>query len=178
MLLGISCNQSKELFQENSKDWEVYGDANWHFSGNELIGEVTNGEGYALTRQTYKDFLLELEFKPDNTINSGVYIRCKNENINAMDCYEINIWDLNPDQDNRTGGIVMRTAPLAYVETIDKWNTYKIKAEKGQLQIWINDILANETKDGSLSEGHIGLQAKGTGEIRFRNLKITPLAMD
>ena len=171
-VLNVSKNHSKVIFKENSKEWEIYGDANWHFENNELIGEVSEGAGFVLTNQSYKNFILELEFKPDSTINSGVFIRCKNEDINPTDCFELNIWDLHPDQKNRTGAIVTRAVPLAIVETINRWNTYKIKAENNRIQVWINKQLTADYSDGSLPEGFIGLQAKGTGKISFRNLKV------
>ena len=178
LVLNISCLNSKVLFQENSKDWFIKGDANWNFSNNELIGKIKNGAGFIMTQQTYKDFILELEFKPDSTINSGIFIRCKNSNINPTDCYEVNIWDLHPNQDYRTGAIVMKSIPLALVQTIDTWNTYKIKNETDHIQVWVNGILTADIRDTVLTEGYIGLQATGTGKIRFRNVKIKTLKID
>ena len=178
LFLTTSCNQTQAIFLENSGGWDTYGDANWSFSNNELIGKTNDGAGAVITNQSYKDFMLEVEFKPDSTINSGVFIRCKKEEINPTDCYELNIWDLHPDQDNRTGAIVTRNVPLALVKTIDKWNTYKIKAHKNHIQVWINGVLTIDTIDESLAEGYIGLQAKGTGEIRFRNAKIKNIEVD
>ncbi|SKB24957.1 3-keto-disaccharide hydrolase [Maribacter arcticus] len=178
LLLNISCLNSQALFQENIKDWFIKGDANWNFSNNELIGKIKNGAGFVMTQQKYKDFILELEFKPDSTINSGIFIRCKNNDISPTDCYEVNIWDLHPNQDYRTGAIVMKSIPLAMVQTIDKWNTYKIKNEKDHIQVWVNGILTADIRDKVLTEGYIGLQATGTGEIRFRNVKIKTLKMD
>ncbi len=178
LLLNISCLNSQSLFQENIKDWFIKGDANWNFSNKELIGKIKNGAGFVMTEQKYKDFILELEFKPDSTINSGIFIRCKNNDISPTDCYEVNIWDLHPNQDYRTGAIVMKSIPLAMVQTIEKWNTYKIKNEKDHIQVWVNGILTADIRDKVLTEGYIGLQATGTGEIRFRNVKIKTLKMD
>lgn len=177
LCLFISCSHSKSIFQENSEEWNTFGNANWSFFNNELVGRVTNGDGYAITKQVYKNFILEVEFKSDSTINSGVFIRCKNEDINPINCYELNIWDLHPDQKNRTGAIVTREVPLANVETINKWSVFKIIAEKNHLQIWVNDTLTINTKNEDLIEGIIGLQAKGTGEIRFRNIRIKELSI-
>jgi hypothetical protein len=178
LFLNISCLNSTALFQENIKDWFIKGDANWNFSNNELIGKIKNGAGFIMSQQKYKDFILELEFKPDSTINSGIFIRCKNNDINPTDCYEVNIWDLHPNQDYRTGAIVMKSIPLTMVQTIDKWNTYKIKNEKDHILVWVNGILTADIRDKVLTEGYIGLQASGTGEIRFRNVKIKTLKMD
>ena len=170
--LLISCNEKQELFKEGSSDWYSYGEAKWYFSNKELISTIKNREGYLLTKQVYEDFVLEMEFKPDSTINTGVFIRCKNNDLNPTNCYEVNIWDLHPDKDNSTGSIVTRVAPLEFVETINKWNTLKVRAKKNKIQVWINNRLTVDMVDDNLPEGHIGLQSKGTGEIRFRNSTI------
>lgn len=176
--LNVVGLNAQSLFQEDVQDWFKEGDADWKFHGNELVGNINDGAGFVMTRQPYKDFVLEMEFKPDSTINSGVFIRCKNFNISATDCYEVNIWDLHPNQDYRTGAIVTKSLPLAKVETNGKWNTYKIKAKNDHIQVWINGILTAKLKDNVLPEGYVGLQAMGTGEIRFRNIQIKPLKTD
>ena len=134
LILAVSCQNSQTLFQENEKDWITEGTAHWNFSNNELTGKVNKEAGFVMTKNTYKDFVLELEFKPDSTINSGIFIRCKNYAINVQECYEVNIWDLHPNQEFRTGAIVTKSKPLAQVETIGSWNTYKIKIEQDHLE--------------------------------------------
>ncbi len=175
---NFSCSvgsSSETLFQENADDWFSEGDAQWKFVNGELVGSLDSGNGFVMTEKSYKDFMLELEFKPDSTINSGIFIRCKENAISNVDCYEINIWDLHPDQKNRTGAVVTRTTPLAIVETLDKWNTYKIKNEKDHLQVWINDVLTADMKNQDLVEGPIALQAAETGQIKFRNVTVVSL---
>lgn len=176
--LVISCSEettSVALFQENGTDWTTDGDAQWRFENNELIGSLNEGVGFLMTKASYDDFILELEFHPDSTINSGVYVRCKNREISAKDCYENNIWDLHPKQENRTGAIVGKFPPLKKLETLNKWNTYKIKNDKDHLQAWINDILVVDLKDQDLKTGPIALQAAVKGEIKFRKVSITKL---
>jgi len=180
LITCLSCEQDQKesLFQENAKDWYSYGDAKWNFHESELISTVHGNEGYLVTKKSYMDFILEMDFKPDSTINSGVFIRCKNAELNPENCYEVNIWDLHPDKDNSTGAIVTKQPPLVFVETIYKWNTLKIKADKNSIKVWINDQLTVDFKDKNLSEGFVGLQSKGTGEIRFRNCGIKILNAD
>lgn len=175
ILIIFSCNHSQRTNFDTSNSWDVQGDASWKFLNEKLIGEVVYGAGFLLTKKRYNDFILELEFKPDSTINSGVFIRCKNKDINPFNCYELNIWDLHPDQKNRTGALVARVTPLAIVETINKWNTCRIKARNKHIMVWINDTLTIDVKNDKLPEGFIGLQAKGTGEIEFRNITIKPV---
>ena len=67
---------------------------------------------------------------------------------------------------------------MAVVTTINQWNTYRIQAKNNEIKVWINDTLTIETKDKALSDGYIGLQAKGTGHVKFRNVKLKPLTED
>ena len=175
LFVGFGLIKSQVLFEEDSKGWITYGDATWEFDKGELVGKVTNGSGAIMTKDSFKNFVLELEFKPDSSINSGVFIRCKEYDINFTDCYEINIWDLHPSQENRTGAVVKRFVPLAHVETLNKWNSYKIKMVNSHLEVWVNNILTADYENSQLVEGYIGLQARETGEIRFRNVGITVL---
>jgi len=85
---------------------------------NELTGILDSGAGFVITKNTFKNFVLTLEFNPDSTINSGVFVRCKDQQMSFSNCYEINIWDLHPDQDNRTGAVVARVIPSTKVETL------------------------------------------------------------
>lgn len=176
LFLTTSCTNNQTLFAENGDDWGAYGDAKWEYANGELVGTVNEGEGFVMTQQKYSDFVLELEFKPDDTVNSGVFLRCTDsDDISEVDCHEINISDLHANQDFRTGSIVKKAVPLVKVDTNNKWNTYKIKAEKNRIEVWVNDVLTADLTDDSLIEGYIALQAKDTGEIRFRNVKLQPL---
>lgn len=168
-------NQAEILFQENSKEWFNDGDAEWKFINEELVGSLDSGSSFVMTKKSYSNFVLELEFKPDSAINSGIFIRCKENTISNVDCYEINIWDLHPNQDNRTGAVVNRMKPLEKLETLDKWNTYKIKNDKDHLQVWINDVKTIDIKDQDLADGPIALQAAESGKISFRNIRVTTL---
>ncbi len=168
----MACQSTSQLFTEVKQNWKHIGDANWTFQGDELTGVTSEGSGYVMTSEAYDDFTLELAFMADSTINSGVFIRCNSSDINPTNCYELNIWDLHPNQKFRTGALVTKASPLAYVKTINKWNTYKIKAQGSHLQVWINDILTIDIKDDDLPSGHIALQAKGTGIVRFRDIII------
>ncbi|MEO0473827.1 MAG: DUF1080 domain-containing protein, partial [Bacteroidota bacterium] len=113
---------------------------------------------------------------PDSVVNSGVFIRCNNgDSIDAVNCYEINIWDQHVNQDFRTGAIVMRQKPLAHVETIDKWNTYEIKAEGTHIEAWVNGEQTADYQTEEIHAGTIALQLFGEGRIRFRNLQLQPL---
>ena len=173
LLLNLSCGNAPQppqeqqpafLFQKNTNDWIEQGNAEWIFANNEITGtSEKDSAGFIITNNPFADFMLTLEFNPDSTINSGVFIRCQNEDMNPKTCYEINIWDLHPNQDFRTGAIVTRFKPMAKVETLRQWNVYKIKCEKNRVQVWINDVMTADYENDDLQKGLIGLQAAGGG---------------
>lgn len=171
----FSCNQSKETLNTDFEGWEIFGGADWNLNNGVLLGTVSDTVGFVMSKAQYKDFVLELDFKPDSRINSGIYIRCQNKEISFTDCYEINIWDLHPNQDFRTGSVVNRAPPLAFVETNDQWNTYKIHIKGDHIEAWINGVKTVDLTDDSLITGYIALQAMGTGEVSFRKVKIQAL---
>ncbi|MHA7128708.1 3-keto-disaccharide hydrolase [Algoriphagus namhaensis] len=170
----ISCESKKGPLAGDFEGWEIYGGAAWSFEGEELVGVVSDSVGFVMSEMPYSDFRLEVEFKPDSSINSGIYLRCQNKEISFTDCYEFNIWDLHPNQDFRTGSVVNIAPPLQYVETIDQWNTYEIELSGTALKAWVKGVQTVDLQDLTLEQGFIALQAMGTGEIRFRNLNITP----
>lgn len=174
----ISCKNAQPLFEETSGEWLQIGDAEWQFDADQVIGTgpgPADQDGFIATKKRYGDFILEMDFNPDSTINSGVFLRCEKDEPSATDCYEINIWDSNPNQDYRTGGIVTKFSPTAKVETINKWNTYKIKCENNHIQVWIDGISVMDVTDEDLKQGYICLQARGKGTIKFRDIKIREL---
>lgn len=183
ILVAVSCgpvsnsstNEAETLFEVGSDDWSIEGDANWEFSNSEILGKIDSGFGYLVSKAVYENFELTLEFNPDSVINSGIFLRCATREPTAADCYEINIWDLHPNQDYRTGSIVTRSKPLEYVETLNKWSTYKMTCKDNSIQAWIDGVLTADIEDTQLSAGYIALQAGGSGQIKFRNISISKL---
>jgi len=168
-------DQGMALFSEGADDWIAVGPDAWTHEDNILVGRIDTGTAYVVTTETYSNFKLSLEFYPDSTINSGVFVRCENQIGSAADCYEFNIWDLNPNQDYRTGALVLQKSPLAQVQTLNKWNTYELEVRGNQLSAKVNGQLCVQTENTELMSGYIALQAGIHGTIKFRNVQLTPL---
>lgn len=172
-ILLSGCKKGIPLFEEGKPDsWIQKGDAKWEFFNGEIKGTLLRGTGFLMTKEAYGDFELQLEFYPDETINSGVFVRCSVNKLSFSECYEINIWDFHPEPNDRTGAIVSITKPLVHLNTIDKWNTYKIKCAGNRIKAWLNEELIADVEDDDLEEGYIGLQAAGIGTIKFKNIVI------
>lgn len=163
------------LFDGNDLDhFNQLGEAEWN-----LVDDYVEADGYTqsylVTKETYGDFELEVEFWPSADANSGIYIRNQNsEAINAESGYEINIYDTNENPDNRTGAIINFSPPIEPTVAGEQWNTYEIRAEGPSIVVRLNGKLVNELEDDTYASGPIALQNNG-GLIRFRNVRVRPL---
>ena len=175
MILGCSLQGPVNPNLFSSQDWVTFGEAEWKYQGKEIVAKIDSGMSGFMTKAIYSDFELMVDFYPDSTINSGIFTRCQERVLSATDCYEFNIWDNHPNQSYRTGALVTHGPPLAHVNCIDQWNTYKIRCEGSQLKAWINNQLVVDQSDDQLEQGFLSLQAAGQGKIRFRNLRFKAL---
>ncbi len=133
------------------------------------------GESYLITQADYGNFVLELDFKPSDEINAGVYMRCVDINkIKANTCYEANIWDKSKKEQFRTGGLVDRQAVTNVQDTINQWNHYKLTLNGDTIEVELNGKVTSTLKDNQLSQGFIGFQHKGSGSIELKNIQLKP----
>jgi hypothetical protein len=154
-------------------NFNMVGTANWKLGGGMV--EATSGSGFLVSKETYTDFEIRVEFWVDESANSGVYLRCQDPNkITDMTCYEANIFDKRPDQSGRTGAIVHVAKPLAVVDAGGKWNTFDITAKGPQLTVRLNGTLTAQADDKKLTSGPIALQYMA-GTVRFRRVQIRRL---
>ena len=154
-------------------NFNMVGTANWKLGGGMV--EASSGAGFLVSKETYSDFEIRVEFWVDESANSGVYLRCQDPNkITDMTCYEANIFDKRPDQSGRTGAIVHVAKPLAVVDAGGKWNTFEITAKGPQLTVRLNGTLTAQADDKKLTSGPIALQYMA-GTVRFRRVQIRRL---
>lgn len=164
------------LFDGNSLDfWDVLGDANWRIEDGAAVADESTAASFLVSKQSYDDFELELEFWVNTEANSGVFLRCQDPTAVAdTSCYEVNIFDTRPDQTYRTGGIVHHAEPAEFVYTGGQWNRYEIRAEGPRIQVTLNGRDLVDTDIEGFSSGPIALQY-GTGVVKFRNVRLRPL---
>jgi hypothetical protein len=141
-----------------------------------------DGNGFLVTKETYTDFQLRVEFWIEAKTNSGVFIRCTDPNsVTGKTAYEVNIWDTRPVQKYGTGAIVDVAAVDPMPTAGGKWNLYEITAKGNTFTVILN---GQKTVDGAQADkfasGHIALQhGKGvtdeSGVVKFRKVEIKPL---
>ncbi len=180
MLSGCSATIPTSYIEPFVLDQQLSGTAvagaGWEFNDGVIQPLPTDDITYLKSNQVFENFVLTLEFFPVGNVNSGIFIRCQPElEINATNCYEINIWDDHPNQDSRTGSIVQRELPLEKISTIGQWNTCVIIADASSITVSMNGIVTTVHDSNELSNGFIALQRANAETIRFRNVRLESL---
>jgi hypothetical protein len=154
-------------------NFNMVGTANWKLADGMV--EATSGSGFLVSKETFSNFEIRVEFFVDEGANSGVYMRCQDATtITDKTCYEANIFDKRPDQSGRTGAIVHVAKPLAVIDAGGKWNTYEITAKGPQLIVKLNGTVTAQAEDNKFASGPIALQYMA-GTVRFRRVQIRRL---
>jgi hypothetical protein len=164
------------------ENFERVGDANWRTEDGAIVADKGKG-GFLLSKSSYKDFQLRVEFWAAPNANSGIYMRCSEPNkLTDKTCYEANIFDQRPDQTYATGGIVHHGKVLQASKAGGKWNVYEITARGQKMSVILNGAKTAEIDNVQFPAGPLALQygslpPKGEpgGAIKFRKVQIKPL---
>ena len=172
---GLSAQEDfTALFDGSNLDnFNPIGDANWEIVDG--VVQADSGGGFLVTKESYSDFHLTLDFWVDEPANSGIFVRCADSmSVNDRNSYEVNIYDTRGDQTYRTGGIVHIAAPNSVVMTGGRWNSYDIRVEGSRILVTLNGLPMVDVEDTQFADGPIALQY-GLGVVKFRNVRIREL---
>jgi len=157
------------------------GDANWRSEGGAIVADKGKG-GFLVTKDSYKDFQIRVEFWAEDTTNSGIFMRAQDANkIGAANSYEVNIYDQRPDPSYGTGGIVDFAKVSPMPKAGGKWNTFLITAKGTNLVVVMNGTQTVNVNDSKFASGPFALQygsgPKGAlgGAIKWRKVEVRPL---
>jgi hypothetical protein len=155
-------------------NFNVVGQADWGAVDGAI--QATKGaqtQSFLVTKNSYANFALRVEFWASDDANSGVFVRCQNPaQITDESCYEANIFDRRPDPTYGTGAITkVAKAPDPMPKAGGKWNTYDIVAQGKRLMVVLNGVKTVDVEDSKFAGGPIALQW-GAGTIKFRRVEI------
>ena len=189
----------------NGKDLKGFkqlnGKAKYIVEKGEIVGTTVLNEpnSFLATEKEYGDFILELDLKVADSMNSGIQFRSEikdaNDKCNVTDKktpervhgYQA---EVDPSDRGWSGGIYdearrgwlysMENNPAAKTAFKSKqWNHYKIECIGNSIRIWLNGIACSHLIDDMTPKGFIALQvhairdAKNVGEeIRWKNIRI------
>jgi hypothetical protein len=191
---GFSQEKWNKIF--NGKDltgWkQLGGKAKYEVKNGEIIGTTVENEpnSFLTTAETYGDFVLELEFRLDADINSGIQFRSESKpeyQNGRVHGYQM---DIDPTPRAWTGGIYDEGRrewlyPLEYNVEAKKafrkgeWNSARIECIGNVMRTWINDIPTAHLVDDMTPKGFIALQVHSVGKpeevgktMRWRNIRM------
>jgi hypothetical protein len=161
---------------------------------------------FLCTDKEYGDFALELEFKVDPELNSGIQIRSHvAEDKKTVESagkkikggpggrvfgYQV---EIDPKPRAFTGGVydegrrawlkdLKDNEPARKAFKPNEWNKLRIECKGPSIRTWVNGVKAAELKDDVDAKGFIGLQVHGVGakkeplEVRWRNIRLEDLS--
>lgn len=183
-----------ELFDGKTlKGWQqLGGKAKYSVEDGAIVGKTVAGtpNSFMTTKQYYSDFILELEFKVDPQLNSGIQIRSNSfpeYNNGRVHGYQV---EIDPSTRAYSGGIYdearrgwlydlknNEAARKAFKQ--NQWNKYRIEAIGDSIKTWVNGVAASNLYDTRTGTGFIGLQVHSIGkkgkagaEVKWRNIRI------
>jgi len=201
LLLILSCtkNQTKTnwislISDDNLESWNTKGGTASYTIKNGIITGTTVADSpntFLCTNTIYDNFIFEIEFKVDPSMNSGIQIRS-----NTLPSYKEGIVhgyqvEIDPSKRAWSGGIYDEKRrkwlhPLKNNEKAqqafkqNKWNHYRVEAIADTIKTWINGVPASYLIDDKDTSGFIGLQVHGIGkhkeklgkQIMWKNARI------
>ncbi len=180
---------------------------NWSIKGGQATYSVSNGvitgttvkdspNTFLTTNEFYDDFILELDFKVDSTMNSGIQIRSNSfpyYRDGVVHGYQV---EIDPSKRAYSAGIYDEQqrgwlCTLANNPEAQKafkqndWNHYRVEAIGDTIKTWINDVPAAYLIDDNTASGFIGLQVHSINEdqkegttVSWKNIKILTEDLD
>ena len=160
------------------ENWNITGGGNWRAEDGSIQADksTTKGASVLVSKRSFKNFELYVEFWAGENTNSGVYLRAMNPDkvSTATGAYEVQIWDKNPNPAYSTGSLVNVAAVNPIYKAGGRWNTYEIFANGPEITVKLNGVVTVSAQDGRFPEGRIGLQFN-TGPIKIRKLLVREL---
>ena len=189
---------------KNLDNWVRRGGvAEYHIEGNAIVGtsKPNTPNTFLCTKREYADFILEVELKVDDGLNSGIQIRSHVKGVPAKSKekkaftgrvfgYQV---EIDPSDRAYSGGIYDE-ARRGWLNDLSgdenkaareafkrgEWNTYRIEAIGNSLKTWVNGVPAANLTDDADASGFIALQVHGIGgdqdkigkQVRWRNLHL------
>ena len=162
---------------KNMGEWNQVGESNWRLEDGAVVADkrTSKDAAHLLSKTSYKDFQLYVEFWASDDANSGIHMRCQDlTKINSNTCYEANIFDQRKDPTYGTGAIVNFAEVNPMPKAGGKWNTFEITVKGRLITVVLNGTKTAEAHNGLFAEGPFTLQ-HDRGVIKFRKVAIKPL---
>ncbi len=172
------------------------GEATYKIEGDTIVGTSTlnTSNTFLCTKREYADFVMEVELKVDDGLNSGIQIRShchdkpisveieneKGETVNkTIPAGRVHGYQVEIDPSDRAfSGGIYDEARRGWLQKPDgeesktarkafkrgEWNKYRIEATGSSIKTWINGVSISNLTDNMDAAGLIALQVHGIGD--------------
>jgi len=186
----------------NGKDlngWKVMnGTAEYEIKDDAIVGhsKLNTPNTFLVYDKMYGDFILELEYKVDEGLNSGIQFRSnsfkdfKEGRVHGYQC-EIDpsprAWSAGIYDEGRRGWIypMDRNPNSKTAYKANQWNKVRIEAIGTSLRTWLNGVPCANVLDDVTSSGFIALQVHNIQKpeqvgktVQWRNIRICTQNLD
>lgn len=191
---AFSQEKWESLFNgKNLKGWKkLNGTAEYVVKDGAIVGtsKLNTPNTFLATEKNYGDFILELEYKVDNVLNSGIQFRSnsiktyENGRVHGYQC-EIDpsprAWSAGIYDEARRGWLYgLDKNPAAKTAfKANEWNKVRIEAVGSSIRTWLNDVPCANLLDNMTATGFIALQVHAIGNpdqvgktIQWKNIRI------
>ena len=178
--LSMSAQNWESLFNgKNLNGWKrVNGKAEYKVENKSIVGytKANTPNTFLVTKKNYGDFILELEFKVDNALNSGIQFRSESKKDYQKGQVYGYQFEIDPASDN-TGGIydecrrgwVYPLSKNVKAQTAFKkneWNKVRIECFGNSIRTWLNGVACANIWDDAAPSGFIALQVHAIGDAK------------
>lgn len=190
----ISQQKWESLFNgKNLKGWKkLNGQAEYVVKDGIITGisKMNTPNTFLATEKIYGDFILELEYKVDNDLNSGIQFRSnslkeyQNGRVHGYQC-EIDpaprAWSSGIYDEARRGWLYPLDKNPAAKKAFraNEWNKVRIEAIGSRIRTWLNGQPCADLLDNVTATGFIALQVHSIGKaeqegktIQWKNIQI------
>ena len=171
---------------------KLNGTAEYLVKDGTIIGtsKLNTPNTFLATEKMFGDFILELEYKVDNGLNSGIQFRSnslKEYKDGRVHGYQ---FEIDPSQRAWSGG-VYDEARRGWLYTMEKnpiaksafktgdWNKVRIEVLGTSIHTWLNDIPCSNLIDNTTASGFIALQVHAINKpedegktVQWKNIRI------
>lgn len=198
LLLSTVTASSQEKWEslfngKNLKGWKkLNGTAEYVVKDGAIVGtsKLNTPNTFLATEKNYGDFILELEYKVDNALNSGIQFRSnslKEYDKGRVHGYQCEIdpspraWSAGVYDEARRGWLYgLDKNPAAKTAfKANEWNKVRIETVGSSIRTWLNDIPCANLLDNMTATGFIALQVHAIGNpdqvgktIQWKNIRI------
>lgn len=180
-LAGIAAAEPEKIFNGSGLEgWKLQGAAYWSVADGVLTGRSDDKMMNSIlwTEKTYKDFSVELEFRFSGDIDSGIFLRHENEQIQIGTSRSLKRDMTGSPYIGSKRGYPQEASGVKDLLKSGEWNRMKIVAKGNTYTVTLNGTQVVEFVSETAKEsGPVGLQVHPgvKMKVEFREVTVDPL---